>query len=82
MTSGNWLKGMVAGFVATTVLSTLMLMKTMMGVMPELNLCLSETQYVWPFGSNWLMLTADGWLLQTDLVRSRRAVPIAGIAAG
>jgi hypothetical protein len=37
MTSGNWLKGMVAGFVATTVLSTLMLMKTMMGVMPELN---------------------------------------------
>ena len=37
MTSGNWLKGMVAGFVATTVLSTLMLMKMMMGVMPELN---------------------------------------------
>jgi hypothetical protein len=37
MTSGNWLKGMVAGFVATVVLSALMLMKTMMGVMPELN---------------------------------------------
>jgi len=37
MTSSNWLKGMVAGFVATTVLSTLMLMKMMMGVMPELN---------------------------------------------
>lgn len=37
MTSGNWLKGMVAGFVATIVLSAIMLMKTMMGVMPELN---------------------------------------------
>jgi hypothetical protein len=37
MTSSNWLKGMVAGFVATIVLSALMLMKTMMGVMPELN---------------------------------------------
>src|SRR6516162_6219423 len=37
MTSGNWIKGMVAGFVATVVLSTLMLMKAMMGVMPELN---------------------------------------------
>jgi len=23
-------------------------------------LWLSETQSVWPFGSNWLMLTADG----------------------
>ena len=37
MTSGNWIKGMVAGFVATVVISALMLMKTMMGVMPELN---------------------------------------------
>jgi hypothetical protein len=37
MISNNWLKGMVAGFVATVVLSALMLMKTMMGVMPELN---------------------------------------------
>lgn len=37
MTSGNWLKGMVAGFAATVVLSALMLMKTMMGLMPELN---------------------------------------------
>jgi len=37
MTSGNWIKGMVAGFVATVVLSALMLMKAMMGVMPELN---------------------------------------------
>jgi hypothetical protein len=37
MTSGNWLKGMVAGFVATIVLSALMIMKTMMGVMPELD---------------------------------------------
>ena len=25
-----------------------------------LPLWLSETQSVWPFGSNWLMLTADG----------------------
>ena len=37
MTSGNWIKEMVAGFVATVVISALMLMKTMMGVMPELN---------------------------------------------
>ena len=36
MTTGNWIKGMVAGFVATAVLSALMLMKAMMGV-PELN---------------------------------------------
>jgi hypothetical protein len=26
----------------------------------ERPLWLSETQSVWPFGSNWLMLTADG----------------------
>jgi hypothetical protein len=37
MATGNWIKGMVAGFVATVVLSALMLMKAMMGVMPELN---------------------------------------------
>jgi hypothetical protein len=37
MTSKNWAKGIVAGFVATIVLSAFMLMKTMMGVMPELN---------------------------------------------
>ncbi len=37
MTSSNWLKGMVAGFAATVVLSALMLVKAMMGVMPELN---------------------------------------------
>lgn len=37
MTSGNWLKGMAAGFVATVVLSALMLGKTMVGAMPELN---------------------------------------------
>jgi len=42
MTSGNWLKGMVAGFVATVVLSALMLMKTMMGVMPELSRTVSN----------------------------------------
>ena len=36
MATGNWIKGMVAGFVATVVLSALMLMKAMMGV-PELN---------------------------------------------
>ena len=32
------LKGMLAGLVATVVLSALMLMKTMMGLMPELDL--------------------------------------------
>ncbi len=37
MTSGNWIKGMIAGFVATVVLSALMIMKAMMGVMPDLN---------------------------------------------
>jgi len=30
MTTGNWNKGMVAGFVATVVLSALMLMGAMM----------------------------------------------------
>ncbi len=37
MTTGNWMKGMVAGFVATLILSALMAMKAMMGVTPELN---------------------------------------------
>ncbi len=37
MTGKNVLKGMIAGFVATVVLSALMMMKTMMGVMPELD---------------------------------------------
>lgn len=37
MTPGNRMKGMVAGFVATVVLSALMAMKAMMGVMSELN---------------------------------------------
>ncbi|EFI52756.1 DUF6789 family protein [Afipia sp. 1NLS2] len=37
MTTGNWMKGLGAGFVATVVLSALMVMKAMMGVMPELN---------------------------------------------
>jgi len=37
MTGKNVLKGMVAGFIATMVLSALMIMKSMMGVMPELD---------------------------------------------
>jgi hypothetical protein len=37
MTAKNWLKGMVAGFMATIVLSALMLMKQQMGLMPQLN---------------------------------------------
>ena len=37
MTGKNVLKGMVAGFVATIVMSALMLMKQKMGVMPQLN---------------------------------------------
>lgn len=37
MNSSNIFKGMVAGFVATVVLSALMVMKSMMGLMPELN---------------------------------------------
>lgn len=35
---GNLLKGLVAGFVATLVLSALMVMKAKMGIMPELDL--------------------------------------------
>lgn len=37
MITKNWLKGMVAGFAATIVLSAIMLMKQQMGLMPELN---------------------------------------------
>jgi hypothetical protein len=37
MNGTNMLKGMVAGFAATIVLSALMVMKTLMGLMPELN---------------------------------------------
>ena len=37
MTAKNWLKGMVAGFIATVVLSALMLMKQRMGLVPQLN---------------------------------------------
>jgi hypothetical protein len=37
MITKNWLKGMVAGFVATVVRSAFMLMKQQMGMMPELN---------------------------------------------
>jgi hypothetical protein len=37
MTTANWMKGMVAGFVATVALSALMATKAMMGLMPELN---------------------------------------------
>jgi hypothetical protein len=42
MTSSNWLKGMVAGFVATIVLSAFMLMKTMMGVGHTVRLARSQ----------------------------------------
>ena len=37
MSGSNLLKGMVAGFVATVVLSGLMVMKSMMGLMPGLD---------------------------------------------
>jgi hypothetical protein len=37
MTANNWVKGVVAGFVATIVLSALMLMKQRMGLTPQLN---------------------------------------------
>lgn len=37
MNGSNLLKGMAAGFVATVVLSALMVMKSMMGLMPQLN---------------------------------------------
>jgi hypothetical protein len=38
MTGRNITKGMVAGFVATVVLSILMVMKSMMGLMPEFDI--------------------------------------------
>ena len=38
MTGTNYFKGMTAGFVATVVLSALLLMKEMMGLMPQLNM--------------------------------------------
>ncbi len=38
MNGSNILKGMAAGFAATIVLSALMVMKSMMGLMPELDL--------------------------------------------
>jgi hypothetical protein len=37
VTAKNWLKGMVAGFIATVVLSALMLIKQRMGLVPQLN---------------------------------------------
>jgi hypothetical protein len=37
MTAKNWLKGLVAGFIATVVLSALMLLKQRMGMVPQLN---------------------------------------------
>jgi hypothetical protein len=37
MVAKNWLKGMVAGFIATVVLSALMLIKQQMGLAPQLN---------------------------------------------
>lgn len=37
MTVSNIWKGMIAGFIATVVLSALMIMKSTMGLMPELN---------------------------------------------
>ena len=37
MNGSNVVKGMVAGFVATIVLSALMVMKSMMGLMPQLD---------------------------------------------
>lgn len=37
MTAKNWLKGMIAGFIGTIVLSALMLMKQRMGLMPDLD---------------------------------------------
>ena len=46
MTQKNILKGMVAGFVATVVLSALMMMKTMMGVMPELDVIAMLTKII------------------------------------
>src|SRR5262249_32503235 len=37
MTAKNWLKGLVAGFIATVVLSAFMLVKQRMGLVPQLD---------------------------------------------
>jgi len=37
VTAKNWLKGLLAGFIATVVLSVLMLIKQHMGVVPQFN---------------------------------------------
>ncbi len=56
MNSSNILKAMVAGFVATVVLSALMAMKTMMGLMPELDVVAMLTKMM---GASSL---AMGWI--------------------
>ena len=56
MTGSNIFKGMVAGFVATVVLSALMVMKSMMGLMPDLDVIamLSKMMGGSPLAIGWL----------------------------
>lgn len=61
-TSSRMWHGLAAGFVATVVLSALMLMKSAMGMMPELN----PIQMIAKMGSSYLGLPltpAIGWLM-------------------
>lgn len=53
----NTVKGMLAGFVATIVVSALMLTKSAMGLIPELNIILMLTDLVG------LRTPAAGWLV-------------------
>lgn len=56
MNGNNVVKGIVAGFAATIVLSALMILKSMMGLMPELNVIRMLTSMM---GAN---APAAGWV--------------------
>ena len=65
MTARNWRKGMIAGLVGTIVLSALMLMKTRMGMMPELNpiKMISEMLGASTLAAGWVMHFMIGTVL-------------------
>lgn len=65
MTGRNITKGMVAGFVATVVLSILMVMKSMMGLMPEFDIVAMLTGMIAAPSpiAGWLVHFANGAIL-------------------
>ncbi len=52
------------------------------GRLPKKETCPYRKPKRWPETANRMNLTADGGVLQTDLVRIGRTFPIAGLAAG